>query len=148
MRLVLAIGFALYLIGAHAARLAALYPARLAPSAVLAYIAYSVILLVLTRTKQEVGPALRLSAHAVDTLWAVFIFWSAASPVNGLSQEEVFFIFVIFVLLAAAYRWGLRGTLATSGVWIVFLVVWGLERTWPVPPEQSSRLVMQMLSLL
>ena len=78
VRLVLAIGIALCLIGAHAARLAALYPARLAPSAVLAYIAYSVILLVLTRTKQEVGPALRLSAHAVDTLWAVLIFWFAA----------------------------------------------------------------------
>src|SRR2546426_4794414 len=116
VRLVLAIGFAIYLTrGASLPHTLPVY------RAVLAYIAYSVILLVLTRTKQEVGPALRLSAHAVDTLWAVFIFWSAASPVNGLSQEEVFFIFVIFVLLAAAYRWGLRGTLATSGAWIMFL---------------------------
>src|SRR5437899_9286168 len=103
VRLALAIGFALYLIGAHAERFAALYPARLPPPAVLAYIACSVILLVLTRTKLELGPTLRLGAHAVDTLWAVLIFWFAASPTGGLSQEEGPFVFVIFVLLAAAY---------------------------------------------
>src|SRR5438874_10878812 len=67
VRLVLAIGFALYLIGAHAERFPALYPAHLPPPAALVYIAYSVILLALTRTKQEVGPALRLSAAAEDS---------------------------------------------------------------------------------
>jgi signal transduction histidine kinase len=146
VRLVLAIGFAIYLIrGASPPHALPVY------RAVLAYIAYSVLLLVLTRTKRQVGPALRLSAHAVDTLWAVVIFWFAASPFSGLSPDDVFFI---FVLLAAAYRWGLRGTLATSGVWSMFLVAykilaaWGLEHVWPLPPVQSSRFGMQALSLL
>ena len=150
VRLVLAIGFALYLIWG-----ASLPHTLLVYRAALAYIAYSVLLvllLVLARaTKQEVGLALRLSAHAVDTVWALLIFWFAASPNRGLSPDDVFFI---FVLLAAAYRWGLRGTLATSGVWGVLLVAYkiltalGLEHVWPLPAEQSSRFVMQALYLL
>ncbi|PYV21866.1 MAG: hypothetical protein DMG24_18365, partial [Acidobacteria bacterium] len=86
---------------------------------VLAYLVYSLLLLVFLRAKQDSSPAFRLSLHAVDTLWAALLCWFGGSPTSGLLFEDVF---LIFVLLAAAYRWGLRETLATSSVCIGFLV--------------------------
>src|SRR5207247_10800649 len=86
---------------------------------VLAYLLYSLLLLVLLRTKQDSSPAFRLSLHAVDTLWAALLCWFGGSPTSSLPFEDVF---LVFALLAAAYRWGLRETLATSSVCIGFLV--------------------------
>jgi len=118
---------------------------------VLAYIVYSLLLLVLVRTRQDLGLAGRLCVHAVDTLSATLIFWLGGSAAGGLLFENVF---LIFVLLAAACRWGLRGTLATSGVWILFplapkaLATLELEHAWPLPLEESQRFVVLALTVL
>jgi len=114
---------------------------------------YSLLLLVLLRTRQDSTATLHLSVHVVDTLWAALIFWFAGSLTSGLLFEDVFFI---FVLLAAAYRWGLRETLATSSVCIGFLVaekVLGpsaIARAAHLSQGEAdlNRFIMQALSLL
>ena len=113
-RAVLAVGFAIYCEPASPSPYAAL-----AYLVVLAYLVYSLLLLVFLRAKQDSSPAFRLSLHAVDTLWAALLCWFGGSPTSSLPFEDVF---LVFALLAAAYRWGLRETLATSSVCIGFLV--------------------------
>lgn len=48
--------------------------------------------------------------HAVDILWASALTFFSEGPLSP------FFLFFLFVLLAAAYRWGFRATVATAGV--------------------------------
>ncbi|PYV24075.1 MAG: hypothetical protein DMG24_12440, partial [Acidobacteria bacterium] len=147
-RCVLAIGFAIYFEPAVAGSYA-----RFAYLFILTYIVYSLLLLVLLRTRQDSTATLHLSVHVVDTLWAALIFWFAGSLTSGLLFEDVFFI---FVLLAAAYRWGLRETLATSSVCIGFLVaekVLGpsaIARAAHLSQGEAdlNRFIMQALSLL
>jgi signal transduction histidine kinase len=148
-RFVLVIGFAIYFEPS--------VPGLYAPVAyflVFSYIIYALLLLVLLHLRQDSTPALRLSIHAVDTLWAALIFWFAGgNPTTGLLFENVFFI---FVLLAAAYRWGLRETLVTSSVCVVFLLAQkiigtlGLGHIWLVSRDESNlnRFLMQALSLI
>ncbi len=146
VRFVLAIGLAVHL-------LRVVDPAytQLTYRSVLAYVVYSVLLLVLARTRQGLGTAGRLCVHAVDTAYAALVFGLAGSAASGLVFENVF---LIFVLLAAACRWGLRGTLATSGVWILFplapkaLATLELEHAWPLPLEESQRFVVLALTVL
>lgn len=81
----------------------------------LLYVIHSLIILVLLQLRQESTPAFRLSVHAVDVLWAALM---------SLSTEALnspVFVFFLFVLLAAAYRWGFLETLATAGASIVLL---------------------------
>src|SRR5947208_13956341 len=144
----LAVGFVIYCEQASPSPYAAL-----AYLVVLAYLVYSLLLLVFLRAKQDSSPAFRLSLHAVDTLWAALLFWFGGSPTSGLLFEDVF---LIFVLLAAAYRWGLRETLATSGVCVVFLMAqkilgtMGLGRIWLLSRGEANlnHFIMQALSLL
>ena len=146
VRFVLAIGLAVYL-------LRVVEPAytQLAYRLVAAYIVYSLLLLVLARTRHDLGGAGRFGVHAVDTVCAGLIFWLARSATGGILLENVF---LIFVLLAAAYRWGLRGTLATSGVCVLLpaaprvLATLGLEHLWPLRAEESQRFVVEALMLL
>jgi signal transduction histidine kinase len=148
VRLVLAMGFAVYLAGTVARPYTSL-----AYRSLFIYVVYSALLLVLLHLRHDSTPALRFCIHAVDTLWAALILWLAASaasgfwltwsPTSGLLFENVFFL---FVLLAAAYRWGLSGTLATSGVWTVLLVAPAILDSFGVgrigvllPPQPQSR---------
>lgn len=52
----------------------------------------------------------RVAFHGVDILWPAVIAIFTSGP------GSPFFMFYTFVLLAAAYRWGLKQTLATSGI--------------------------------
>lgn len=56
--------------------------------------------------KREPGPSFRLAAHACDAALAVAIALTSGAPGR---------LFLLFVLLAAAYRWGQRETLLTAG---------------------------------
>jgi len=61
-----------------------------------------------------------LTLHTIDVLWVACI------PILIESANRAFFLlfpFLLFVLLAAAYRWGLYETLATGAVCIALLVV-------------------------
>lgn len=68
----------------------------------------SVGVLVLVRTQRTSSPRFRLAVHAIDILWPALISIFTAGP------SSPFYLFYTFVLLEAAYRWGLQATLATA----------------------------------
>ena len=74
----------------------------------LLYIAHSLITLILVRVYQERRPSLLLIIHAGDVLWPALISLFTGGP------NSPFFLLFAFALLASAYRWNLRETLATS----------------------------------
>jgi len=72
------------------------------------YIAHSTAIMVLLRSPQQSSSPFRLLVHCVDVLWPALI-----SPyATGL--DNPFFLFFVFVLAAAAYRWGLWETVMTA----------------------------------
>jgi signal transduction histidine kinase len=72
------------------------------------YIAHGTAILVLLRSPQQSTSPLRLLVHCVDVLWPALI-----SPYTS-GQNNPFFLFFVFVLAAAAYRWGLWETVMTA----------------------------------
>ena len=72
------------------------------------YIAHGTAIMVLLRSPQQSSSPFRLLVHCVDVLWPALI-----SPyAKGL--DNPFFLFFVFVLAAAAYRWGLWETVMTA----------------------------------
>src|SRR5439155_1624957 len=63
---------------------------------------------------------------AVDIVWAGFITLFTAGPASP------FFVFFVFVLLAAAYRWGFPGALLTAAAAILVLFLESIPAIWPV----------------
>src|SRR5258708_32973065 len=53
--------------------------------------------------------AFRLVVHSADIVWPVLISMFATA------QRGPFFLFFVFVMAAAAYRWGLWETVGTAG---------------------------------
>jgi signal transduction histidine kinase len=80
---------------------------------VIAYFAYSVALLLALRMRGRF-PSSRV-VHALDVAWA-----SAVMLVTAGANSPFFGLFV-FAILAAAYRWGFRETLATVGAVVAIL---------------------------
>ncbi len=72
------------------------------------FIAHSVVAMVLLRWRRESTPAFRMVVHTVDMVWPAVI------SIYATGQRSPFFLFFVFVLLAAAYRWGLWETLGTA----------------------------------
>lgn len=93
--------------------------ARLAYALFLIYVILSFVILAVLRARAQMPAGFPLGVHAADVLWATAITLFTEGP------SSPFFIFFVFVLLAAAYRWGYRETLATTAVAIllVFLQV-------------------------
>ncbi len=80
------------------------------------YALFSVSSLLLIRAQSKVTQRLRLATHAADVLWATALTLFTQGP------NSPFFVFLAFVLLAAAYRWGFRETVFTAGMTVVFLL--------------------------
>src|SRR5438552_1706622 len=96
---------AIYIDPTEPARLAALTYAVL-----FGYAIYSLIVLAFVHRATHLAPRDGEILHGIDILWtAVLTFVS-----NGVGSP--FFLFFIFVVLAAAYRWGFRGTMVTGAV--------------------------------
>jgi signal transduction histidine kinase len=72
------------------------------------YIAHAAAILILLRSPQQSSTPLRLMVHCVDVLWPALI------SAYTIGQNNPFFLFFVFVLAAAAYRWGLWETLMTA----------------------------------
>jgi signal transduction histidine kinase len=72
------------------------------------YIAHGTAIMVLLRSPQQSSSPFRLLVHCVDVLWPALI-----SPYTT-GQNNPFFLFFVFVLAAAAYRWGLWETVMTA----------------------------------
>lgn len=79
------------------------------------YLAQSFIILVLLRRRQESTPSFRLFVHAADIIWPALISTFASGGRNPFS------LLFVFVLAAAAYRWGLWETLGTAISAVVLL---------------------------
>jgi signal transduction histidine kinase len=72
------------------------------------YMGNSILILMLLRRRQQSTSSFRILVHTFDIVWPAFISVFAEGP------RSPFFLFFIFVLTAAAYRWGLWETLATA----------------------------------
>lgn len=92
------------------------------------YIAHSVVVMFLLRAplppfnirwvSQELSPGFTVFIHAADVIWPALI------TIYAAGQRAPFFLFFVFVLLAAAYRWGLWETLGTALGAVALL--WGI----------------------
>jgi signal transduction histidine kinase len=86
------------------------------------YMANGILIWMLLRRRQRSTSAFRLLVHAGDIVWPALI------SVFGEGPRSPFFLFFVFVLAAAAYRWGLWETLGTATaevglLWIESLIL-------------------------
>ena len=81
------------------------------------YIVHGVVIMLLLRVRQESTPSFRLLVHAADVIWPALI------SIFTTGQGNPFFLFFVFVLAAAAYRWGLWETVGTALAAVCLL--WG-----------------------
>jgi signal transduction histidine kinase len=82
------------------------------------YLAQGMIIIILLRRRQQPPTrAFRLLVHAADVIWPGVI------SIFATGQASPFFLFFIFVLAAAAYRWGLWETMSTAGASVILLWV-------------------------
>ena len=72
------------------------------------YAVYSVLVMAFVHHVVRLGPVGVRALHGLDIVWAAAITFFSHGPVSP------FFLFFLFVLLAAAYRWGFRETFATA----------------------------------
>ena len=80
------------------------------------YLAYSSIVLLMFRSRTRFEPALRRMVHAADIFWPTVITLFTEGP------SSPYYLFFIFVLLAAAYRWGFPETVGTAGLAVVLML--------------------------
>jgi signal transduction histidine kinase len=73
------------------------------------YLIYSVLVLILVHSQRGSAPGFVLAIHLVDILWAGAVAMLTPGP------SVLPWVLFLFALLGAAYRWGLRETLATAG---------------------------------
>jgi len=78
------------------------------------YIAQGMIIIIFLRRRQQSTASFRLLVHAADLIWPVLISIFAAG-------SNPFLLFFVFVLAAAAYRWGLWETVGTAATEVVLL---------------------------
>ena len=79
------------------------------------YIIHGLVIMLLLRIRQQSTLPFRLLVHGADLLFAALISMFATSAANP------FFLFFVFVLAAAAYRWGLWETVGTAAAGLILL---------------------------
>lgn len=79
------------------------------------YLAHAVVVMLLVRFRSQSTTAFRLVVHAADIVWPVLI------SVFATAQHGPFFLFFVFVMAAAAYRWGLWETVGTAATAVALL---------------------------
>jgi signal transduction histidine kinase len=100
--------------------------AALAYGLMTAYVLYSVALALWQRMRPSGTAAFQVATHGMDISWALAI----------TLFTDPFFVFFVFVLLAAAYRWGMRETLWTAVGAVVLLL--GVALVVPNGPFSSG----------
>jgi signal transduction histidine kinase len=81
------------------------------------YMANGILILMLLKQRQQSTVAFRLMVHSADIVWPALISIFSEGP------RTPFFLFFVFVLAAAAYRWGLWETLGTAAAEVALLWV-------------------------
>ena len=84
------------------------------------YLTHATVVMLLVRVRRQSTMAFRMVVHTADILWPVLI--SMFAP----AQRGPFFLFFVFVMAEAAYRWGLWETVSTAVaavalLWIEYL---------------------------
>ncbi len=79
------------------------------------YIAQGVIIILFLRRRQQSTASFRLLVHCADIVWPALI------SVFASGESNPFFLFFVFVLAAAAYRWGLWETVGTAAAAVILL---------------------------
>lgn len=72
------------------------------------YLVHGVVVMVLVRFRSSSTRSFRLVVHSADIVWPVLM------SVFTTSERGPFFLFFVFVMAAAAYRWGLWETISTA----------------------------------
>src|SRR5271157_5323455 len=81
------------------------------------YFVHAVVVMLLVRFRPQSTTAFRLVVHSADIVWPVLICLFATA------QHGQFFLFFVFVMAAAAYRWGLWETVGTAATAVALLEV-------------------------
>ncbi len=79
------------------------------------YFVHAVVVLLLVRFRPQSTRAFRLVVHTIDIFWPVLI------SLFATAQHGPFFLFFVFVMAAAAYRWGLWETVGTAATAVALL---------------------------
>jgi signal transduction histidine kinase len=79
------------------------------------YLVHAVVVMLLVRFRSQSTRAFRLVVHAADIVWPVLI------SLFATAQQGQFFLFFVFVMAAAAYRWGLWETVGTAAAAVALL---------------------------
>jgi len=79
------------------------------------YLVHAVVVMLLVRFRHNSTRAFRLVVHGADIVWPVLI------SMFTTAEQGPFFLFFVFVMAAAAYRWGLWETVGTSVVAVILL---------------------------
>ena len=81
------------------------------------YLVNGVVVLLLVRFRPQSTTNFRLIVHGIDILWPVLI------SLFATAQHAPFFLFFVFVMAAAAYRWGFWETVATAVTAVALLEI-------------------------
>lgn len=79
------------------------------------YLAHGVLVMLLVKFRHQSTRSFRLVVHGADIVWPVLM------TVFTTAQRGPFFLFFVFVMAAAAYRWGLWETIGTAVTAVVLL---------------------------
>src|SRR6266571_8214866 len=85
---------------------------------------HTVALLVMLRFLTQVSPRFSWVVHATDILWPAVISLFTNGP------NSPFFLYFIFALLAAAFRWGMREALLTAAMATGILMIEAIGLTY------------------
>lgn len=79
------------------------------------YVIHSTVVMLLFRFHKQSTAGFRALVHAADAIWPGLIY------VFATGERNLFFLFFVFVLAAAAYRWGLWETVGTAAASLTLL---------------------------
>ena len=101
----------------------------------LIYAVFSTVALIFVRIRTEFSPPMRVLLHIAGILWPPLIFLLTGGPSGPL------FVFLVFIVVAATYRWGFLQTVATGLACGMLLLVAGRG---PVAISHMGLLVQRM----
>jgi len=106
------------------------------------YIAQGMIIIIFLRRRQQSTPSFRVLVHTAD------IIWPAVISIFATSGSNPFFLFFVFVLAAAAYRWGLWETVGTAVAEVGLLLVESFALRWGLISWVNAFLLLHNLPVL
>jgi signal transduction histidine kinase len=105
----------------------------------LAYAVYSLAVLTYVNSTARLTTTHGQVLHGLDILWTSALTFVSEGPVSP------FFLFFLFVVLAAAYRWGFRGTAGTAAITVVvFLIETAVAATSPWNARWSASIEFEL----